>query len=68
VIPAAKKGEKIVMTFKGPKGKSYTAPVIKVAKAGSVKLPPVKFSIPGKYTITIKIGTKTKIVTLNITK
>jgi hypothetical protein len=28
----------------------------------------VKFSVAGKYTITIKVGTKTKIVTLTATK
>jgi uncharacterized membrane protein YgcG len=68
VVPAAKKGEKITMTIKDPKGKSYTAPVVTVAKAGSVKLPSVKFSVAGKYTITIKVGTKTKTVTLTATK
>jgi hypothetical protein len=68
VIPAAKKGDKITMTIKDPKGKSFTAPVVKVAKAGSVKLPSIKFSVAGKYTITIKVGTKTKIVTLTATK
>jgi hypothetical protein len=68
VVPTAKKGDKITMTIKDPKGKSFTAPVVKVAKAGSVKLPSVKFSVAGKYTITIKVGTKTKIVTLTATK
>ncbi len=56
------------MTIKDPKGKSFTAPVVKVAKAGSVKLPSVKFSVAGKYTITVKVGSKTKIVTLTATK
>jgi hypothetical protein len=56
------------MTIKDPKGKSYSAPVVTVAKAGSVKLPSVKFSVAGKYTITIKVGTKTKTVTLTATK
>lgn len=68
VIPTAKKGDKITMIIKDPKGKSFTAPVVKVAKAGSVKLPSIKFSVAGKYTITIKVGTKTKIVTLTATK
>jgi hypothetical protein len=68
VIPTAKKGEKITMTIKDPKGKSFNAPVVTVAKAGSVKLPSVKFSVAGKYTITIKVGTKTKTVTLTATK
>jgi C4-type Zn-finger protein len=68
VVPAAKKGDKITMTIKDPKGKSYSAPVVTVAKAGSVKLPSVKFSVAGKYTITIKVGTKTKTVTLTATK
>jgi hypothetical protein len=68
VIPTAKKGEKITMVIKDPKGKSFAAPVVKVAKAGSVKLPSIKFSVAGKYTITIKVGTKTKIVALTATK
>jgi hypothetical protein len=68
VIPAAKKGDKITMVIKDPKGKSFTAPVVKVAKAGSVKLPSIKFSVAGKYAITIKVGTKTKVVTLTATK
>jgi hypothetical protein len=68
VVPTAKKGDKITMTIKDPKGKSFNAPVVKVAKAGYVKLPSVKFSVAGKYTITIKVGTKTKIVTLTATK
>jgi hypothetical protein len=68
VVPTAKKGDKITMVIKDPKGKSFTAPVVKVAKAGSVKLPSIKFSIAGKYTITVKVGTKTKIVTVTATK
>jgi hypothetical protein len=68
VVPTAKKGDKITMLIKDPKGKSFTAPVVKVAKAGSVKLPSIKFSVAGKYTITIKVGSKTKIVTLRATK
>jgi hypothetical protein len=41
---------------------------VTAARAGTIKLPSIKFSVAGKYTITIKIGTKTKVVTLTATK
>jgi len=68
VIPTANKGEKISMTIKDSHGKSVMAPPITVMKTGSVKLPSVKFSATGKYTITIKTGAKTKVVSLTVSK
>jgi hypothetical protein len=68
IIPSVKKGEKITMVIKDPKGKSLTVANVTAAKAGTVKLPSVKFSIAGKYTITVKVGSKTKVVTLTATK
>lgn len=68
IIPAVKKGEKITMTVKDAKGASFTAPVVTASKAGNVKMPSVKFAVAGKYTITIKVGTKTKVVTVNARK
>ena len=56
------------MVIKDAKGKSYTVAALTVAKAGSLKLPAVKFSQKGSYTITIKVGTKTKVVKINSTK
>ncbi len=68
VIPSVKKGEKLIMVVKDPKGKSLTVAKVTAARAGTIKLPSIKFSVAGKYTITIKIGTKTKVVTLTATK
>jgi hypothetical protein len=68
VLPTVKKGEKVTMVIKDAKGKSYTVAALTVAKAGSLKLPAVKFSQKGSYTITIKVGTKTKVVKINSTK
>ncbi len=68
VLPTVKKGEKVTMVIKDAKGKSYTVASLTVAKAGSLKLPAVKFSQKGSYTITIKVGTKTKVVKINSTK
>ena len=68
VLPVVAKGAKVSMTIKDPNGKSYSAPSVTVAKAGSLKLAPVKFSVAGKYKITIKVGTKTKVVALTVTK
>jgi hypothetical protein len=68
LIPSVKKGEKITMVIKDPKGKSFNVTKVTATKAGTVKLPSVKFSVAGKYTITIKVGTKTKVVTLTATK
>jgi hypothetical protein len=68
LIPSVKKGEKITMVIKEPKGKSVNVAKVTATKAGTVKLPSVKFSVAGKYTITIKIGTKNRIVILTATK
>lgn len=68
LIPSVKKGEKVTMVIKDPKGKSFSVAKVTATKAGIVKLPSVKFSVAGKYTITIKVGTKTKIVILTATK
>lgn len=68
VLPAVKKGEKVTMVIKDSKGKSYTVASLTVAKTGSLKLPSVKFTQKGSYTITIKIGSKTKIVKVNSIK
>lgn len=68
VIPSVKKGEKLTMVVKDPKGKSLTVAKVTAARAGTIKLPSIKFSVAGKYIITIKISTKTKIVTLTATK
>jgi hypothetical protein len=56
------------MVIKDAKGKSYTVASLTVAKAGSLKLPAVKFTQRGSYTITIKVGSKTKIVKVNSIK
>ena len=68
VLPDVAKGVKVSMTIKDPKGKSYSSPNVTVAKSGPLKLAPVKFTVAGKYTITIKAGTKTKVVALTTTK
>jgi hypothetical protein len=68
LIPSVKKGEKLTMVVKDPKGKSFTVAKVSAARAGTVKLPSIKFSVAGKYTISIKVGTKTKVVTLTATK
>lgn len=68
VIPSVKKGERLTMVVKDPKGKSLTVAKVTAARAGTIKLPSIKFSVAGKYTITIKIGSKSKVVTLTATK
>lgn len=68
VLPFAKQGETISMVIKDPKGKTFTAANVTVKKNGSATLPSVKFSVAGKYTITIKVGSKTKIVYLTAKK
>ena len=68
VVPTVKKGEKLTMVVKDPKGKSLTVAKVTAARAGTIKLPSIKFSVAGKYTITIKVGAKTKIVTLTAIK
>lgn len=67
-IPVANKGDKVTVTVKDAKGKSYSVASLTVAKSGSVKLPALKLTTAGKYTITIKVGTKTKVVTLTAMK
>lgn len=68
VIPSVKKGEKLTMVVKDPKGKSLTVAKVTAARAGTIKLPSIKFSVAGKYTITVKVGSKSKVVTLTATK
>jgi len=63
-----KKGDKVTMVIKDSKGKSYTVAAITVSKSGSLKLPAVKFTTKGTYTITIKVGSKTKTVKVTSTK
>jgi hypothetical protein len=67
-LPAVKKGDKVTMVIKDAKGKSYTVASLTVSKTGSLKLPAVKFTQSGSYSITIKVGTKTKIVKVTSTK
>ena len=68
VLPVVKKGDKVTMVIKDAKGKSYTVAAVTVSKSGSLKLPAVKFTQKGSYTITIKVGTKSKVVKVTATK
>ena len=63
-----KKGDKVTMVIKDAKGNSYTVAAVTASKAGSLKLPAVKFTQKGSYTITIKVGSKTKVVKITSTK
>ena len=68
MLPVVAKGAKVTMVITDSKGRSYTVAAITATKAGSLKLPAVKFSQSGKYTITIKVGSKTKIVKVTSSK
>ena len=62
VLPQVKKGERVTMVIEDSNGKRYTVASLVASKAGDLKLPNLKFGEKGTYTITIKVGTKTKVL------
>ena len=68
ILPAVKKGTPITVTIKDASGKSYTIAQSTTESTGNVKLPSIKLSKSGTYTLTIKVGSQTKKVTIKSTK
>ena len=67
-IPSVKKGTVIKVFIKGADGKSYTIASTKTKTTGTYKSPPIKFSKPGTYQVTVMIGKIKNVITYKISK
>lgn len=65
-LPSVAKGTTVKQVLKGPDGKSFTLVSGTTTVAGQVSSPILKFAKPGKYTLTITLGTKNKVVTISV--
>lgn len=68
ILPTVKKGTPVTVVVKDASGRSYTIAQTTAGSTGSLKLPAIKLSQTGSYTLTIKVGNTTKKVTIKTTK